>query len=293
VLIRQGMTVLEQAQWRREREAAQTRVLAAQANEQAVRQTNHQLEAFLGIVSHELKTPLSSLLLSLQLLQRRLERQPRTETDLAEKEHPGKATSQEMLELSMHQLGRLNRLVNDLVDTSRIQAGRLEFQMQYTDLSSLIEQVAEEYRQLASEERINLKQSEQRPVLVMADAERVRQVVANYLSNALKYSALDCPVEVGVQQEPQQGRVWVRDQGPGIPLEEQGHVWERFHRVAGVEVQSGSGIGLGLGLHISKTIIAQHQGQVGIESTPGQGSTFWFTLPLAALPDKVVPDADT
>ena len=109
---------------------------------------------------------------------------------------------------------------------------------------------------------------------------RIGQVVTNYLTNALKYSPPDRPVEVGVQEAQQQGYVWVRDQGPGIASEEQGHLWERFHRVAGVEVLSGSGIGLGLGLHISKTIIDHHHGHVGVESQPGQGSTFWFTLPL-------------
>jgi signal transduction histidine kinase len=79
--------------------------------------------------------------------------------------------------------------------------------------------------------------------------------------------------------------VWVRDQGPGLPAGEQALIWERFHRVPGVEVQSGSGVGLGLGLHISRTIIEAHQGQVGVQSTPGAGSTFWFMLPLPA-PDN-------
>jgi len=102
----------------------------------------------------------------------------------------------------------------------------------------------------------------------------------NYLTNALKYSAEDRPVEIGIEMEDWVARVWVRDAGPGIPSEEQDRVWERFHRVPGIEVQSGSGIGLGLGLHISRTIIERHRGHVGVESTPGVGATFWFTLPL-------------
>jgi signal transduction histidine kinase len=73
----------------------------------------------------------------------------------------------------------------------------------------------------------------------------------------------------------------VRDHGPGLPSDERDAVWEQFHRVAGIVVQSGSGVGLGLGLYISKEIITRHGGEVGVESAPGEGSAFWFTLPLA------------
>jgi signal transduction histidine kinase len=82
--------------------------------------------------------------------------------------------------------------------------------------------------------------------------------------------------------EGQVARVSVRDQGPGLTPEQRDHIWERFHRVPGVTQQSGSGVGLGLGLHIARTIIEYHGGEVGIESVSGCGSTFWFTLPLAA-----------
>ena len=82
---------------------------------------------------------------------------------------------------------------------------------------------------------------------VLADADRLGQVVTNYLTNALKYSPADRPVTVGLDAEGKQARVWVRDEGPGVPPEEQEHIWERFHRVKGIEVQSGSGVGLGLG----------------------------------------------
>jgi signal transduction histidine kinase len=106
--------------------------------------------------------------------------------------------------------------------------------------------------------------------------------LTNYLTNALKYSAADRPVAVGLDIEEQQARVWVRDEGPGIPARKQERIWERFHQVKGIEVQSGSGVGLGLGLPISRAIIEHHQGQVGVQSARGAGSTFWFSLPLAA-----------
>ncbi len=124
---------------------------------------------------------------------------------------------------------------------------------------------------------------DEQSVLVHADAGRIEQVVTNFLTNALKYSPTDHPVEVGVEAEPRQTRVWVRDQGPGLPPQEQEHIWERFHRAKGVVVQSGTGVGLGLGLYISRIIVERHRGQIGVDSTPGQGATFWFTLPLPPL----------
>ncbi|HET8913906.1 MAG TPA: ATP-binding protein, partial [Ktedonobacteraceae bacterium] len=125
-------------------------------------------------------------------------------------------------------------------------------------------------------------------VQVFADAERIGQVVNNYLSNALKYSESDCPVKVYVMQAGNMARVEVIDEGPGLLFDQQAHIWQRFYRVPGIEVKSGSGVGLGLGLHICKTIIERQAGEVGVESAPGQGSTFWFTLPLAEPVQDVV-----
>ena len=177
------------------------------------------------------------------------------------------------LELPLQQADRLNRLVSELLDTSRIQAGQLQLDRKPVDLARIVRMTVEEQRH-AFPERIIALSLPEGPLSVFADADRIGQVVTNYLTNALKYSQEDRPVEIGVQVEGQQARVWVRDQGPGIPQDAQVHLWERFHRVPGIEVQSGSGIGLGLGLHISKTIIEYHQGQVGVQSVPGEGSTF-------------------
>jgi signal transduction histidine kinase len=117
-------------------------------------------------------------------------------------------------------------------------------------------------------------------VPIEADPDRIGQVVTNYLTNALRYSAEDRPVEVGVRVDGQGGCVWVRDQAPGLPPEECERIWERFYRAPDIAIQDGSGVGLGIGLFICKSIVEQHQGQVGVQSTRGVGSTFWFRLPL-------------
>jgi signal transduction histidine kinase len=193
------------------------------------------------------------------------------------------ATLQPVLEQHQrtgYQVARLERLVNDLVDVSRIQAGKLELRPEPADLVAILREAVEEQQQAAPERTISLQCPADLEVPVVADSGRIEQVVTNYLTNALKYSTAARPVEVGAQVEQQHARVWVRDQGPGLPVEERERIWERFHRVPGIEVKSGTGVGLGMGLHICRTIIQQHGGQVGVESTPGQGSTFWFTLPI-------------
>ena len=119
------------------------------------------------------------------------------------------------------------------------------------------------------------------PVMVLGDPGRLEQVVTEFLTNAFKYAPEESPVAVRLEIRGEQARVSVHDEGPGLPPDEQERVWEVFHRAPGVEVQSGSSIGLGLGLHIGRTIVERHGGQVGVDSAVGQGSTFWFTLPLS------------
>jgi signal transduction histidine kinase len=138
----------------------------------------------------------------------------------------------------------------------------------------------DEYREMAPTRTIHLRTAHQEPVPVNVDRDRIGQVLSNYLSNALKYSPAEQPVMVGLDAEGMEARVWVHDEGPGVPLADQERIWDRFYRVAGIEPQHGSSVGLGLGLHISRSIIERHGGQVGVESVPGAGATFSFLLPV-------------
>ena len=273
-LVRQAVGFLDYLHVQRERELER-------ADAQVWRETTHQMETFVGVVSHELKTPLTTLQGYYELLARRLNR---AQFDQAQAEDliPLVSMARTLIENSEDSLRRLGRLINDLLDYSRVRHGRVEYRMELCDVAPIVTQVVEEQRHLAPERTILLARPEGALVPVWGDAERLRQVLTNLLTNALKYSRAGRPVEVGIQGEGQQVRVWVRDQGPGIPEHEQAHLWERFYRVPGIEVQCGSGVGLGLGLYISKTVIEQHSGHVGVQSVPGEGSTFWFTLPLVA-----------
>jgi PAS domain S-box-containing protein len=273
-LARLGALVLEQD--RLLRGWAETR-----ANELALAEIKVQMDTFLGIASHELKTPLTSLKLNLQVAERRLRKLTTVKDGEPDGTDLGLPSGAEQLSRATHQVERLERLVNDLVDVSRIQAGKLELRPDHVDLVEIVLDVVEMQQQAAPDRTIRFQCPPDLAVPVSADAGRIEQVVTNYLTNALKYSPADRPVDIAVEAEPEQVRVWVRDQGPGLSTEQQEHIWERFHRVIDVAVQTGGGVGLGLGLYISRMIVERHQGQVGVESSTGNGSTFWFTLPVA------------
>src|SRR5260221_11079663 len=158
----------------------------------------------------------------------------------------------------------------------RIQAGRLDLHCEFTDLGMIIRQAVDEQRQAAPTRTLLLQLQEVQPVPVYADTGRLGQVVTNYLTNALKYSPAEQPVAVGLGGASNEARVWGRDQGPGLPPEEQERIWERFHRVKGIKVQSGTGVGLGLGSYICRIIFKRDKGQAAVKCTPCQGSPFWF-----------------
>lgn len=247
----------------------------ARANALALAETTRRMDEFLSIAAHELKTPVTNSVLALTLA---------ADTTRAARERAGMSAQDvqtlAMLERAETHIERLSRLVVDLLDVSRIRAGKLELRVAQCDLAALAREAVEEQRQMAPGRaiRLRLPPATRGPLIVAADSDRIRQVISNYLTNALKYSRESQPVSVSVRADGEWARVAVRDEGPGVPIAEQAHVWERFYRVQGTQVVSGVGVGLGLGLHISRTIIEQHEGTVGLRNAPGRGAIFWFAL---------------
>lgn len=267
--------VIERDRMLREQAAAEGRVMA-------LAEANHRMDEFLGIAAHELRTPITVIKANLQMLLRRAarvaERANRGEQVNVSPEHANRDT--ELLSRTDKSLTRLTRLVDDLLDVSRVRAGKLEMRIERADLADITREVVEEQRLATPDRDIALDLPPNEPAPVEADAERVGQVITNYLTNALKYSSATTQVRVRLWRERTMLYVSVTDQGPGIPPEKLEQVWELFYRIPGIEVVSGSGIGLGLGLHLCKTLIERQGGHVGVTSRSGEGSTFWFSLPL-------------
>ncbi|MBA2676997.1 MAG: PAS domain-containing sensor histidine kinase [Ktedonobacteraceae bacterium] len=249
------------------------------ANEIALREANRHMKEFLSIICHELKTPLTVMRGSLQLAERKVKRL--VEADALQPDELRRfAPVQALLERTKGQINIQDRLVDDLLDISRVQAQTLKLLKEPCNLVSIVQEAVEDQQQAEPGRTILMERPFEKELPINGDADRLVQVVTNYLTNALKYSLANRPVTVCLSVEGQIARVAVRDEGPGIASDEHERIWQRFYRAPGIEVQSGSGVGLGVGLHLCHTIIEQHDGQVGVESSVGKGSTFWFTLPI-------------
>ena len=234
-------------------------------------------QEFLSMVSHELRTPLTSIMGFIDLALLCSDLFPRPLSPEAE-QLMGKIETG--LKRAMGQVEIETRLVEELLEVSRLELHKFQLSLQRENLVTIVQETVANQQQAARTRQIELVLPPDELVPVIADAGRVGQALTNYLTNALKYAPVDQPVLVHLVVAASSARVSVRDQGPGLTPEQQQRVWERFYQVAAPGHQGPDG-GLGLGLAIARAIIEQHQGQVGVESAPGQGSTFWFTLPLS------------
>ncbi len=262
-------------------EQQQTLELHAKSLEQTVQERTRELIAanaakdeFLSIASHELKTPLSSLKGMTQLLRRRLERAGSSEA--------GSLANME------NSIRRMEVLVNDLLNISFIETGMFVLHQQQCEMGDLCRKLVEEYVAGTNPPPVVHVEIPDEPLMVSVDVERIGQVIINLLSNARKYSAAGSPIRLVVRQDSGECVVSVRDAGVGISSEMFPHIFERFYRVPGIEVQTGSSVGLGLGLYISKQIVERHGGRIDVQSVQDQGSTFSITFPLSSVAEVAV-----
>jgi signal transduction histidine kinase len=233
-------------------------------------------QQFLRMVSHELRTPLTAILGLIELSLRDIKRRP---TSLPTEAEELLGQIEQKLRLACGQVDIETRLVGDLLEVSQLEMHQFTLSLQQVNLVSIIQKTIASHQAVHTRD-IELVLPPVEVVPVITDADRIGQVLTNYLTNAFKFAPADQVIVVQMEVEESSARVAVRDQGPGLTPEQQRRVWEQFYQVATPDPERVNR-GLGLGLAIAKAIIEQHQGQVGVESTPGQGATFWFSLPLA------------
>lgn len=250
----------------------------AQAQQQ---EEARQAEEFQRLVSHELRNPLTSIRGNIQLARRTIN------TLMSPEQMPEEALqalelTQDLLNKAENQVHIQNRLIEELLDSTRIQIGKLELHKERLDLLQLVSTIIEEQQRFNPQRSISLHNATGvEELFVQADSKRITQVLAHYMNNALKYSPAGSPVQVSIEREGHMARVTIKDEGQGLPPHVQGQIWQRFYRAPTIKVLNKPAARLGLGLYISRALIEQHNGQVGITSESGQGSAFWFTLPLS------------
>jgi two-component system CheB/CheR fusion protein len=222
-----------------------------------------QKDEFIGIAGHELKTPVTSIKAYTEVLQERFDKL--------------KDTKNSSLVFKLNgQLDRLTLLIRDLLDTTKIAEGKLELRLEKFDLGKFITERLEELQRLSEQHKIKFTATPLRPI--MADKERIGQVLANLVSNALKYSPKGESIRISATMVDKGIRVTVADKGIGIEEKYKEKIFDRFFRVGNLK---GTSSGMGLGLYISAGIIHRHHGTIGVNSKPGKGSRFYFTLPLS------------
>jgi PAS domain S-box-containing protein len=243
-------------------ERKQIQVALTRAKEEAER-SNKFKDQFLSTMSHELRTPLNAVL---------------GFSDLLTEERYGPLNDRQRRYVThIHTGGKhLLRLINDILDLSKIEAGRLQLTIESVPIDESFAEVTDTLRALADKKSQSLVVNSSADLSVRADTTRFKQILMNLLGNAIKFTPEGGEIQLTAQDLGEEIRVEVRDSGPGIPTEEQQAIFEAFYRLR----QSEKGTeGTGLGLAITRRLVELHGGQLGLESEPGRGSCFYFTLP--------------
>lgn len=260
--MKQQVEALEQS--RREQEALLKQLQSTQLElEQAVRMRDD----FMSIVAHEVRTPLNGLILETQLRKMHLARDNASAFTL-DKMHA-------MVDRDERQIKSLIRLIEDMLDVSRIRTGKLSIRPKRFDLSALVSGLLQNFSAQIDAAESSVTLEAEQPVVGSWDEFRIEQVISNLLTNALRYGAKS-PITVKVYSDNQQARVEVRDHGIGISEENQKRIFQQFERVTAKHAVAG----LGLGLFISEQIVAAHGGSITVESRIGEGALFRVCLPL-------------
>jgi two-component system CheB/CheR fusion protein len=220
-----------------------------------------QKEDFIGIASHELKTPVTSIKAYAELVQEQL-----TET--------GDTLNGDLMNRLSGQIEKLSDLISDLLDTTKISEGQLRLTLRPTDVSALLAEKLDDMKRIADQTFL-LNMDTLHPVV--ADSDRIGQVVTNLLANAVKYSPRNSTITVTAHNEAEGIRVSVRDEGYGISEPDQRKIFDQFYRVTTNNMDTFPGTGLGL--YVSRQIIERHGGKITVDSHLGEGSVFSFTIP--------------
>ncbi len=224
---------------------------------------NHLKSQFLDTAAHELRTPITALSLLVQHGLMHVKK--------------GLPVDISTLNRMSTQISRLSGLIEDLLNTSRLERGVLALRKKDVELVGLVSDCLDEFKDRAPKRHFAFLHPPQE-IKMLIDPVRIEQVLSNLLDNALKYSPEDSPIEVKIEMNTNEVRVWVCDQGPGIPKERQDDVFSRFFRMSTNETLAHPG--LGLGLFICKSIVELHEGTIGLVSDLGQGCKFHFELPF-------------
>lgn len=236
------------------------------------KEVEKRLSEFYSTISHELRSPLTSIRGALSLIDDKI-------IDM------GSDECYEMIGVARSSSERLVRLINDILDIKKIEAGKLELKIEKIDAASLVARAVAGMDGLARAENIQLIQDTAISATVEVDIDRIIQVLTNLISNAIKFSSDGACVIVGLHpQSDSQLRFSVADQGAGIPVHLQSRLFQRFQQVDSSDTRPKEGTGLGLAL--SKAIIEEHHGLIGVYSSTATGSTFWFDLPIVDTVEK-------
>lgn len=222
-----------------------------------------QKDAFIGIASHELKTPITTLYAYSQILEKRLSK-------------IGDKKDLYILSNIMRETKRLTGLIDDLLNVTRLEAGKLAFQPEVFDINELVDQVIDDIQHTTDTHKI--KKDGKIDKDVIGDMNRVEQVLINLITNAIKYSPGKNSVLVHLSNDSKHATISVEDFGFGISKRDQKNIFQRFYRTKDKDEEQITGFGLGL--YISSEIVKRHKGKIWVKSTKGKGSTFSFTLPV-------------